>query len=449
MANILVVDDEALITMQLEERLSAMGYKIAGMAASGEEAVEKVRRLKPDLVLMDIVMPGKLNGIEAAELINNETAIPVIFVTSYADDTVIKKAKNARPYGYIVKPFNVLELKAAIEVALARREAEGRRQKMRKPAVSPADQGAETVGADGEEQEFIDIPELKTILLDDIFRDLTLFLYTDPELKESVIKYVIGKGIENKEKMLFAYSKSTVRKYFLKEIRQEDLITHRMKKDEGFTLPQVFADACGPPAPTKTVLPLRIIFDFSQPGEYDDILTIKDAVLARKETGFPVSGIIMVNIGKMDHGLINPLSRGIAKVIVSTGEGTSLSFSTGSFTDESISIVPQATVDEIVKKSLEPVVLSLLDKPISGYGIVNEIHNQYKVLIPQARIYSLLYDLEQKGYLEMRTSGKSKLYSPTENGKKYINHKLSEFNFIFRHMLGGGLYENKDSSSTN
>ena len=72
MSKILVVDDEAIITMQLEERLSAMGYTVAGMASSGEDAIEKARRLTPDLVLMDIVMPGKLNGIEAAKTIAEE-----------------------------------------------------------------------------------------------------------------------------------------------------------------------------------------------------------------------------------------------------------------------------------------------------------------------------------------------------------------------------------------
>ena len=124
MSKILVVDDEAIITMQLEERLTAMGYTVAGMASSGEDAIGKARRLVPDLVLMDIVMPGKLNGIDAAKTIGAELDIPVVFVTSYADDTIIEKAKQVGPYGYIVKPFNEMEIKAAIEVALFRKTAE-------------------------------------------------------------------------------------------------------------------------------------------------------------------------------------------------------------------------------------------------------------------------------------------------------------------------------------
>ena len=104
------------------------------MAASGEDAVDKARRIRPDLVLMDIVMPGKMNGIEAAKIITKELDIPVVFVTAYADDAIIEKAKSARPYGYIVKPFNELEIKAAIEVALFRKAAEQEEKKSRKSA---------------------------------------------------------------------------------------------------------------------------------------------------------------------------------------------------------------------------------------------------------------------------------------------------------------------------
>src|SRR5512136_2898704 len=162
MSKILVVDDEAIITMQLEERLTALGYEVVGMAASGEESIEKARRLSPDIVLMDIVMPGKMNGIEAAKQIYEEMGIPCVFVTSYADDAIIQKAKEARPYGYIVKPFNELEIKAAIEVGLFRSASEPRPGK---PAGPPGAEG-------GEESRYLDLSEVKTVLLRDIFTDI-------------------------------------------------------------------------------------------------------------------------------------------------------------------------------------------------------------------------------------------------------------------------------------
>ncbi|MBD3414119.1 MAG: response regulator [Candidatus Aminicenantes bacterium] len=118
MTNIMVVDDEATITTQLEERLASLGYKVVASASSGLEAVQKAKETKPDIILMDIVMPGKMDGIKAAEQIKKECNIPVVFLTAYGDDQFIQRAKSVEPLGYIIKPYNENELKAAIEIAL-------------------------------------------------------------------------------------------------------------------------------------------------------------------------------------------------------------------------------------------------------------------------------------------------------------------------------------------
>ena len=126
MHRIMVVDDETIITMQLEKRLTSMGYEVSGAAFSGESAVDMAQRLRPDLILMDIVMPGQLDGIDAAEAIKAEQDIPVIFLTAYTDEQFIERAKHVEPFGYIVKPYHERELKAAIEVALYKKEVEQR-----------------------------------------------------------------------------------------------------------------------------------------------------------------------------------------------------------------------------------------------------------------------------------------------------------------------------------
>jgi CheY-like chemotaxis protein/DNA-binding PadR family transcriptional regulator len=436
MSQILVVDDEAIIVMQLEERLSAMGYTVVGMAASGEDGIDKARKLKPDLVLMDIVMPGKLNGIEAAKTIIDELDIPVVFVTSYADDTIIEKAKGVRPYGYIVKPFNELEVKAAIEVALFRKNYDLQRQRAERPAPELHGTGKESVGSGEAEPVYIELPEVKTILLNDIFTDIVLFFYTEDVAKEPIFKFALEEGLKKGGRNLFAYFHSPLQKYFLKEIQMEELFVRRMKKNEVFALVQVIEKCSSSLQDASVKKTLQILLDFSETEEFDDIMVVKKLVLSEREKGIPVSGIIALNIGKIDHQLIGSLAEGIPKIIVSTGKDTTLSFAHRSFPAGSVSVVPQETVDDVVKKMLEPVVLSMLEKPISGYDIIHEIHNRYSVLIPQARVYAILYDLQQNGYLEMKASGKSKLYSPTEKGKAYIAQKLNEFKFIFRHILG-------------
>jgi DNA-binding PadR family transcriptional regulator len=372
---------------------------------------------------MDIVMPGTMDGIEAAKIINEELDIPVVFVTSYADDTIIEKAKNVKPYGYIVKPFNELVIKATIEVALFRKTSEPGKPDVKKSAGRVPET----------EPEYLDLPETKTVLLKDIFSDIVLFLYTENEVKEPVFKFAIEEGIKKGGRNFFSNSRSTVQKYFLKEIQKQELFTHRIKRNEIHTLLPILEKCTESVQDTQS---LQILLDFSDPDEFEEIIAVKTLILSKKAAGIPVSGIIAVNIAMIDHTLIRLFAEGISKIIVSTGKETTLSFAHQTFPAESVSIVPQATIDDVVKKSLELVVLSLLDKPISGNDIVHEIHNRYNVLIPQARVYMLLYDLEQKGYMEIRMSGKSKLYSPTEKGRKYIPQKLNDIKLVFKHILG-------------
>lgn len=434
MSGILVVDDEAIITMQLEERLRAMGYAVAGMAASGEDAIEKARRLNPDLVLMDIVMPGRLNGIDAAKVISGELDIPVIFVTSYADDTIIGRAKEIRPYGYIVKPFNELELKAAIEVALFRR-AFDQEQKKNAP-VGTAAPGSALGESEQTVPEYLPLPEIKTVLLRDIFSGIILFLYVDPVVRDPIFKFALEAGIQKGGRLFFAYYQSTLQKHFIEEIKKGILHTRRIKKGELFFLPRLLERCTASPLPGEEKGALQVIFDFSDTSEFDEIVAVKNIILAKTGEGVPVTGIIAVSMADLDHDRIRLLTEGIAKVIISTGKDTTLSFGQTSFVPGSVAVVPQSTIEDVVKKLLEPVILSTLEKPISGFDIVHEIHNRYKVLIPQARIYTFLYGLEKRGYLEMKVSGKSKLYFPTEAGKKYILQRLAEYRRVFKHLMG-------------
>lgn len=122
MPKIMVVDDEATITTQLEERLTHMGYKVIGTASNGRQAIEEAREKKPDIVLMDIVMPGKPDGIEAAAILKKELGIPVVFLTAYGNDRMIRKAKAVEPLGYLLKPYQENSLKAALEIALQNRD---------------------------------------------------------------------------------------------------------------------------------------------------------------------------------------------------------------------------------------------------------------------------------------------------------------------------------------
>jgi PAS domain S-box-containing protein len=115
---ILVVEDEAVTGMDIRKSLTELGYSVCAIATTGELAVRKAGELHPDLILMDIMLAGKMNGIEAAELIKKQYHIPVVYLTAYSDDSFLAKAKITEPFGYILKPFRELELKTTIEMAL-------------------------------------------------------------------------------------------------------------------------------------------------------------------------------------------------------------------------------------------------------------------------------------------------------------------------------------------
>jgi CheY-like chemotaxis protein len=115
---ILVVEDEGITAMDTSEQLQSLGYVVPATAFSGREALQKIAELQPDLVLMDIRLKGKMDGVETAAEIRARFSIPVIYVTAYADDATIQRAKVTEPFGYILKPFEERTLHSTIEMAL-------------------------------------------------------------------------------------------------------------------------------------------------------------------------------------------------------------------------------------------------------------------------------------------------------------------------------------------
>jgi putative two-component system response regulator len=117
-ATILVVEDEAITAKDLQATLEDLGYAVCGTASSGAEAVQKAEANRPDLVLMDIVLQGEMDGIEAAERIRASWGIPVVYLTAHSDNETIRRASITEPYGYIVKPFTERELHSNVEISL-------------------------------------------------------------------------------------------------------------------------------------------------------------------------------------------------------------------------------------------------------------------------------------------------------------------------------------------
>ena len=127
--SVFVVEDDALTATLLEQYIEEMGYQFVGKADTAKTALQKIRLIHPDLVLMDIKLKGKMDGIEVSTQLR-DSEIPVIYLTAYADENLMARAKLTEPYGYLVKPFTKLGLRASIEMAFYKSDMERQQREL-------------------------------------------------------------------------------------------------------------------------------------------------------------------------------------------------------------------------------------------------------------------------------------------------------------------------------
>ena len=125
-AKILIVEDEAVVARDISQQVAELGYESVGTTPRGEDALVLAEQRRPDLVLMDIQLAGGLDGIDAAQAIRERFSIPVVFLTAFAEEATLQRAKAAEPFGYIIKPFDDRELRAVIEMSLSKHQTEER-----------------------------------------------------------------------------------------------------------------------------------------------------------------------------------------------------------------------------------------------------------------------------------------------------------------------------------
>lgn len=117
-SKILIVENERIVADDIKQRLEDLGYEVIGISGNSEDALKKTGEIKPDIILMDIILTGEVDGIKTAQQISEIYSIPFIYLTAYYDDEILKRASLTQPAGYITKPFNTVGLHAAIQMAL-------------------------------------------------------------------------------------------------------------------------------------------------------------------------------------------------------------------------------------------------------------------------------------------------------------------------------------------
>ena len=116
--SVLIVEDEKIVAMDIAGSLKSVGYQVSGIVASGKEAIDLVEQTPPDLILMDIRIKGDIDGIKTAEIIQSHHDIPIVYLTAFADEDTLSRARITTPYGYIIKPFDKKTAYTMIEISL-------------------------------------------------------------------------------------------------------------------------------------------------------------------------------------------------------------------------------------------------------------------------------------------------------------------------------------------
>lgn len=129
--NVYIVEDESIVAKDIQNSLKKLGYHVLGISNNGTDALKNIADLEPNIVLMDIMIKGNMTGIEVADKIKKQYNIPVIFLTAYADESTLAKAKITEPYGYILKPFKEIDLHSTIEMAVYKHKKDSKIQQER------------------------------------------------------------------------------------------------------------------------------------------------------------------------------------------------------------------------------------------------------------------------------------------------------------------------------
>ena len=184
--SILIIEDEGVVAHDIARRLKKLGYDVAAIKSSSDQALHYLQIHTPDLILCDIMIDGPQDGIEVAEEVYQTKKIPLIFLTALSDRNTLDRAKKALPYGYIVKPFDNHDLLTAVELALYKHSVE-----LEKLAITPAKINQITHEA---------ITEREFEMLEDICKGLTNAQISETRfISVSTVKYHIGKLLEKME----------------------------------------------------------------------------------------------------------------------------------------------------------------------------------------------------------------------------------------------------------
>ncbi len=269
------------------------------------------------------------------------------------------------------------------------------------------------------------------VLLSHHIPTVSLFLYSNGVDKYHYFSQYIHQGIRQSEHCLYAYYHTKLRSALQSDIAAKRISVLELR-DSIDELPQVIDHICDG---TNEGQGTRCVFDFSRIDDFRSIVKVKQQILEMQDAGVPISVLLALDTSSMTSAETSEIVWGIPHITIMTANETVVSLRPEPRNTPRIDVADRTVVEDVVKKLLEPLILSYLTRPVSGYDILRGINERFHVIIPMARVYSYLYDLEKKEYLETRTEGRSKVYSATRAGEEYIHHRKQEIHAILKHVF--------------
>ena len=410
---VLVVEDDHIVGLGIQSRLKDMGYEVPCVVATGANAIASSGQIQPDIIIMDISLEGEMNGIEAAAQIKKHYGIPVIFLSAHSDENTLIQAAATEPFAYLTKPFDDKTLRISIQMALYKNAMQKKLD-----ALSPAHE------------------KTRSIVLKKKLHGITLLLYDHYANRFPLFKKFFEESLSDSIPCYYAFFSTGLLPSLRDYLNTGEMQVFELREGQaGFDeqLQTFVADCLNKKSPLK----LFCLADFSVTGNVAGIKSIKKVFseLSKLPDTF-FSGVLALPMDGLESNEMEILSEGIHHIIILSGKENMISFSPHVNNDSSITTVSQEIMDGVVKKSLEVLILSCLNRPVSGFDILKEINNRFHVVIPLARVYTYLYELEKDGVLVTRLSGRSKMYVPTEQGGAFIIQRLNELTTAYDQVLG-------------
>jgi DNA-binding LytR/AlgR family response regulator len=234
---ILVVEDEMIIGAKISMHLTTLGYEVTGIIPRGEEAIMHFEENTPDIVLMDINLKGKLDGVETATMMLKHAEIPIIYLTANTDDATFNRAKPTRPYAFISKPFKQLDLQRAIELTISRM-AENQTGKIEEPEISSDNMKDENANASFIMSDRIFVKHKEKMVK--VFIDEILYIEADRNYSKIFTKnkeYLLAITLKSIEDKLSIQQFVRVHRSFMVNLKQIDEVAENHVIVQGKAIP--------------------------------------------------------------------------------------------------------------------------------------------------------------------------------------------------------------------